>query len=228
MRRVAGAVMVAILVAGVACGQGARGGSWPSDYPVDKTTLVSTGSNQFFPLRPGHRVALGKGTQKLVVTVLNETRVVDGVETRVVEERETDADRLIEISRNYFAMDPTTKDVYYFGEEVDTYENGQVTGHEGSWLSGVNGAKFGLMMPGTPTLHARFSQELAPRIAMDRAEVIAVQEQFTSQDVGRYQQCIRTLETTPLEPKAREYKTYCPGFGLVKDGDLKLSEVTIP
>lgn len=63
---------------------------------------------------------------------------------------------------------------------------------------------------------------------MDRAEVISVNEQFTSQDVGRYQACLRTRETTPLEPNAREYKTYCPGIGLVKDGDLKLSEVAIP
>jgi hypothetical protein len=172
-------------------------------------------------------VVLQKGIQKLVVTVLNETKLVDGVETRVVEERETEADRLIEISRNYFALDPASKNVYYFGEEVDTYSNGQVTGHEGSWLSGVNGARFGLWMPGSPRLRARYSQELAPGVAMDRVEVIAVSEQF-AQDVGRYQECIRTMETTPLEPKAREYKTYCPGIGLVKDGDLTLTEVTIP
>ena len=201
---------------------------WTTVYPVDKSSLVSTGSSQFFPLRPGHRVALAKGTQKLVVTVLNETKTVDGVETRVVEERETDGERLIEISRNYFAMDPVTRNVYYFGEDVDTYQDGRVSGHEGSWLAGVDGAKFGLAMPGTPALRVRFSQELAPGVAMDRVEVIAVKEQFTSQDVARYQECIRTQETSPLEPKAREYKTYCPGIGLVKDGDLKLSEVTIP
>jgi hypothetical protein len=125
-------------------------------------------------------------------------------------------------------MDPVSRNVYYFGEDVDSYTDGQVTGHEGSWLAGVNGARFGLAMPGTPTPRARYAQELAPGIAMDRSEIIAVNEQFTSQDVGRYQECIRTMETTPLEPRAREYKTYCPGIGLVKDGDLKLSEVTIP
>jgi hypothetical protein len=214
-----------LVLAAVACSN--SGADWPTEYPVDKAILVPTGSNQWFPLRVGHRVVLQKGIQKLVVTVLNETKLVDGVETRVVEERETEADRLIEISRNYFALDPASKNVYYFGEEVDTYENGQVTGHEGSWLSGVNGARFGLWMPGSPRLRARYSQELAPGVAMDRVEVIAVSEQF-AQDVGRYQECIRTMETTPLEPKAREYKTYCPGIGLVKDGDLTLTEVTIP
>lgn len=226
--RVAGTYMIAAVTAiGAGCGR-TDSSRWTSDFQVDKATLVSTGTNQFFPLRAGHRVVLGKGTQKLVVTVLNETRMVDGVETRVVEERETEGDRLIEISRNYFAMDPVTRNVYYFGEDVDEYENGKVTGHEGSWLSGVNGAKFGLAMPGTPAAGARYSQELAPNVAMDRVEIISVSEQFTSQDVARYQECIRTMETTPLEPKDREYKIYCPGIGLVKDGDLKLSEVTIP
>lgn len=214
-----------LLLAATACG---NEDGWTTEYPVDKSTLVSTGSSQFFPLRPGHRVALGKGTRKLILTVLNETKMVDGVETRVVEERETEGDQIIEISRNYYAMDSATRNVYYFGEEVDAYKDGQVTGHEGTWISGVNGAKFGLMMPGTPVLHGRFSMELAPGVAMDRAEVIAMKEQFTSQDVARYQECIRTRESTPLEPKAREYKTYCPGIGLVMDGDLKLSEVTIP
>jgi hypothetical protein len=31
---------------------------------------------------------------------------------------------------------PTTAPSYYFGETVDTYEDGVVTGHEGSWLVG--------------------------------------------------------------------------------------------
>ena len=221
------AIVVAMFLSAGCNNSGSQGG-WTSDFQVDKATLVNTGSNQFFPLRPGHQVILEKGTRKLVVTVLNETEMVDGVEARVVEERETASDTLLEISRNYFAMDPATRNVYYFGEDVDQYTNGQISGHEGGWRSGVNGARFGLLMPGTATLHARYAQELAPGVAMDRAEVIAVQEQFISQDVGRYQHCIRTEETSPLEPKAREYKTYCPGIGLVKDGDLKLSLVTIP
>jgi hypothetical protein len=40
----------------------------------------------------------------LVITVLNETKVVDGIETRVVEERESEDGELVEISRNYFAV----------------------------------------------------------------------------------------------------------------------------
>jgi hypothetical protein len=33
---------------------------------------------------------------------------------------------------------------------------------------------------------------------------------------------VKTRETTPLEPLAREYKFYAPGIGLVRDGDMQL------
>jgi hypothetical protein len=35
------------------------------------------------------------------------------------------------------------------------YKNGKVSGHEGAWLAGVNGARFGLMIPGKPSVGAR-------------------------------------------------------------------------
>jgi hypothetical protein len=38
-----------------------------------------------------------------------------------------------------FAVDQATGDIYYFGEDVDTHRNGKMTGHEGAWLTGVNG-----------------------------------------------------------------------------------------
>ena len=65
----------------------------------------------------------------------------------------------------------SSADVYYFGEEVDVYKGGKVTSHQGSWMSGVDAAKFGLMIPGKPVAGARFVQELAPKQkAMDRSE----------------------------------------------------------
>src|SRR5437762_8506857 len=42
-----------------------------------------------------------------------------------------------------FALCKRTNSVYYFGEDVDIYKNGKIVGHEGSWLSGEKGAKFG-------------------------------------------------------------------------------------
>src|SRR5581483_39233 len=96
-----------------------------------------------------------------------------------------------------------------------------VSGHEGSWTSGVNGAHFGLMMPGLPLLHARYYQELAPKTAMDRAEIATLTYAVTT-PAGAFT-ALRVRETTPLEPGHVEWKAYAAGVGLVEDGDLKLS-----
>ena len=52
----------------------------------------------------------------------------------MVEEREWKKGELHEVSRNYFAMCEQTKDVFYFGEDVDYYENGKVVKHDGTCM----------------------------------------------------------------------------------------------
>jgi len=194
---------------------------WTNDFAAEKDALVSTGRNNFFILEPGYQLVLEKDKERLVVTVLNETKKVDGVETRIVEERETNDGQLIEVSRNYFAISKRTGSVYYFGEDVDMDKNGKVVAHEGSWLSGVDGARFGLMMPAVPLLGARFQQEVAPTVALDRAEIVSVTDTLTT-PAGEFKNCLKTKETTPLEPDALEHKRYAPGIGLIDDAGLKL------
>jgi hypothetical protein len=193
---------------------------WTNDFSAEKDALISTGRNAFFVVEPGYQLVLEKDKERLVITVLNETKTVDGVETRVVEERETDDGQVIEISRNYFAISKRTSNVYYFGEDVDIYKNGQVASHGGSWLSGVNGARFGLMMAAVPLLGAKYQQEVAPQVALDRAEIVSVSETFQT-PAGEFKKCLKTKETTPLEPDVGS-KHYAPGVGLVQDGGLKL------
>jgi hypothetical protein len=154
-------------------------------------------------------------------TVLNETKVVDGVETRVVEDRETRNGQLIELTRDYYAIDSVTKDVYYMGEDVDVYKNGKVTGHEGAWLSGVKGAQFGLMMPGAPKPGQKFYQERAPGVGMDRCEIVSVQDRVVT-PAGTFEKCIHVHETSPLEKGSGEHKWYSTGVGPVKDAEMLL------
>jgi hypothetical protein len=195
---------------------------WTQVFPVDPRTLATEGENPYFILKPGYQATFEGGKSgKLVITVLNETLAVGGVNTRIVEEREWSGGELIEVSRNFFAIDPKTLDVYYFGEDVDMYKKGKVVSHEGSWRHGTNGAKFGLMMPGKPVVGAKFYQEQAKGVAMDRSEIVSLTEKVTTR-AGAFDRCVKSKETTPLEPLAREYKIYAPGVGLVKDGDLEL------
>jgi hypothetical protein len=195
--------------------------NWTGSFGVDPGELTSSGRNPFFVLEPGYQLVLEDGDERLTITVLAETKMVDGVETRVVEEKETAGGQLVEISRNFFAISRVTNSVFYFGEEVDIYRNGQVTSHEGAWMSGAAGAKFGLMMPGLPLLRARHYQEIAPNVALDRAEIIAINATVRT-PAGTFSNCLRVDETTPLEPLAKEAKYYARGIGLIQDGSLKL------
>lgn len=55
-----------------------------------------------------------------------------------------------------------------------------VAGHGGSWKAGVGGAKTGLLIPGTNLLGARFQQETAPGVAMDRSEISSMDDTVTT------------------------------------------------
>jgi len=227
-RRIAKALLTLGLVGagmtGLSCAAGAK---FQDNFNVKKAALTDQGSNTYMILKPGFKLILMDGRDTMTVTVLNETKMVDGVRTRVVEERETRGGKLDEVSRNYFAIDKAAGDIYYFGEDVDMYDAaGKVTSHEGGWLSGVDNAKFGLMMPGKPKIGSRYYQEMAPEVAMDRAEVVSVSE-TVKVPAGTFKNCLKTRESSSLESGVED-KLFAPGVGLLKDGGFKLTKIEVP
>ena len=97
-----------------------------------------------------------------------------------------------------------------------------MTGHEGSWLAGLKGAKPGLWIPGEPLVRSRSCQEIAPGDAMDRGEVVSVTERMTV-PAGTFVDVVKIEETTPLEPGTKECRSFLArGAGLIADGHLKL------
>jgi len=195
--------------------------TWTTAFVLDPGELVTTGRNPYFILEPGYVLTLEDGKTRLVITVLDETRRIDNVETRVVEERETVNSELVEISRNFFALSTRTNAVFYFGEDVDMFKNGKIVSHEGAWRAGENGARLGLAIPGLPLLAAKYYQEIAPGVAMDRAEIVGLDETVKT-PAGEFSGVLKVAETTPLEPGVRELKYYARGVGLVMDGTLRL------
>lgn len=77
------------------------------------------------------------------------------------------------------------------------------------------------MMPGQVSLKAKHYQEIAPRAAMDRAEIVSLSATVNT-PAGEFKNCLKVEETTPLEPGIKEYKYYAAGVGLVQDGAVKL------
>ncbi|MEI6748583.1 MAG: hypothetical protein WCM93_05415 [Bacteroidota bacterium] len=191
---------------------------------ADSCTFLTRGRNTYFILEPGYQMSYagvdGKDSVTLVVTVLKETKKIGNIETRVIEEKEAVNGIVTEISRNYFAFCKQTASVYYFGEDVDEFKNGKLDGHPGAWIAGEKN-KPGVDMPGLVLLGSRYFTEIAPDVAMDRIEIMSIGETYKV-PAGTYTNCLRTQETTPLEPGDKEYKVYAPGIGLLQDENAKL------
>jgi hypothetical protein len=173
-------------------------------------------------MQPGRVLTLKNGRDTLTITVLADTQDVDGVRAGILEERETKGGALAEISRNFLATDRTTGDVYYFGEDVDNYRNGKVVSHDSAWRAGVSGARFGLMIPASPVIGQRFYQEIAPKVAMDRVEVVSIDETVKT-PAGTFAHCIHLRETTPLERGVSD-KYFAPHVGIIKDDAFELAK----
>ena len=186
-------------------------------------SFETTGRNQYFILEPGYQLTLeDKAGGRLVITVLNDTKKIGNVDTRVVEENETKNGKTVEISRNFFAFCRQTSSVYYFGEEVDIYKDGKIANHEGAWIAGGKN-KAGIFSPGLVLLGARFYTEIAPGVAMDRMEVVSMSETNTT-PAGTFSNCLKIEETTDLDAKDIEFKFFAPGIGIIQDGDLLLTK----
>jgi len=194
---------------------------WTDSFAMENCTFSSVGRNRFFILEPGNQLVLQSRTEKVVITVLDKTRKIGGVKTRVVEEREEENGELKEVSRNFFAVCREHGDVFYFGEEVDIYEDGKIVKHSGQWRADEKNSRAGIMMPGTILLGARHYQEISPN-AMDRAEIIA-DDVTMKTPAGTFRNCIRVEETSGIDPEEKCYKTYAPGLGLIQDEDLLLT-----
>lgn len=204
---------------------------WVDLFDLDECHFSSNGSNDYFFLEPGYQLTLEgeeEGAEvQLIMTVLNETKIVDGVETRIVEERHTEDGELVEVSRNYFAICAPENDIFYFGEEVDMYEDGEIVNHEGAWLVGVDDARPGVIIPADPRVGMKYYQEVAPDVAEDRATVVSLNE-VVDTPAGQFDNVFKVEETTPLEPGVTENKFHAPGLGLIQDAEIKLVEYVLP
>ena len=181
-------------------------------------------TNPFFPLASvSYKVFEGDVTdgdtgetvhERVEERVLPETTTVGGIEVTIVEIYEYADGEITEHTLDYYAQHEDGT-VYYLGEDVDNYEDGEIVDHEGAWRAGEGENQAGVFMPAVPEVGASFEQERAPGIAEDSSTIIAVDQAVTVQ-AGAFAGCIRTEDVNPLDD-ATEYKDYCPGVGIVRE-----------
>jgi hypothetical protein len=245
----AAAALVCLAILAVAAAAAVQAGNrkdvqFTSEFPLDACNSLATSTaegaqNRYLPLEIGRVwemsnadcVAAGEcdELEEVRVSILDETEMVGGTLTRVLEEREWVDSVLDEVSRNFLVECVGTEDVYYLGEDV---EDGEGNPLPDGWRAGMGGAMPGILFPGGAfLLGARYHQEIAPDVAMDRAENKEMGLEVTV-PAGTFSGCVLVEDTNPLEdPKGKEPadpKVYCPGIGIVMDEELVLMSYVDP
>ncbi len=205
----------------------------PAEPTFEQATFTNPTQidNQYLPLNPNtvqlYQVETEDGVETVVVEVLEETRVVNGVTCVVVRDQVFLDELLIEDTHDWYAQDDEGN-VWYMGEDVINYEyddddNLIGTDNDGAWEAGVDGAIAGIIMKATLIVGDSYQQEFYEGEAEDMGKIEALGVQVELEDGSIYNDCLQTLEWDPLQPDDEEYKYYAPDVGLIKeelvDGD---------
>lgn len=198
-------------------------------------------ANPYFPLIPGTRWVYEAGDETITVTVSSDTKLIEGVTCLVVSDLVVEDGEPIEDTDDWYAQD-LDGNVWYCGEiaqnfelfEGDDPEAAELVDVEGSWKTGRDAAKPGILMLASPQLGDVYRQEVALGDAEDAAEVIDIAGTAEVPAASCDQTCVVTREFTPIEPDFEENKYYAPGVGMILEVDpatgdrVELVEFTTP
>ncbi|HMK52270.1 MAG TPA: hypothetical protein VK551_07200 [Thermodesulfobacteriota bacterium] len=202
-------------------------GGAPYDPAIDPANFVATIDNPYFPLTPDttfiYEGQTAQGLEHNEVFVTTNTKVILGITCVEVRDRVWINGVLTEDTLDWYAQDKNGN-VWYMGENSTDLAGGFVVSVEGSWTAGVDGAKPGIIMEAHPAIGDFYRQEFLLGTAEDMAEVLSLTESVPAAycSLGN---CLKTKETSPLEPDALENKYYAPGVGNVRTVDLVTGEI---
>jgi hypothetical protein len=198
----------------------------PHFNPNDFTHPLAI-DNRFLPFSPGMRFVL-EGTvdgapHRVVLVVTDLVKVVNGVRTAVLWDRDFDDGQLAEAELAFQAQDDSGA-VWNLGEYPELYdENGRFVGAPDTWFAGIDQARAGLHMlarpkEGTPS----YVQGFAPTIDFLDVGRVAQTGQHACDGIRCYDNVLVVDETSPLDPASgHQLKYYAPGVGnilIVPDG----------
>jgi hypothetical protein len=217
-------VVAALSAAGVvACGSSDKGA--PAASAANPAGFTANVDNPLLPLTPGTTL-IYKGVkdgkpQRDVFKVTPRTKTVGGVPCRVVDDRVYSAGgRLSERTSDYYAQD-RNGNVWYVGEDTAELDaNRKVTSTEGTWHTGIDGARAGLFMPAQPRQGEHHRQEYYKGHAEDQFRVVGLHSRIKV-PYREFPNALQTREWTRLEPGVLDAKYYVRGIGEVYEGSLK-------
>jgi hypothetical protein len=190
----------------------------------DPASFAHPVDNPYFPLTPGLVTRLRGNDEgehlSEVVQVTDRIKAILGVDATVFRDVVRRADGSVaEKTHDWYAADDLGN-VWYLGEDTATYdEDGHVESREGSWQAGVHGAVPGVLVPADPRTSTATRPEFQKGVAEDQSWF--VQHVGRLQSHGRrFDDVIRSLEWSRLEPGVVSQKFYAAGLGIIAEHDL--------
>lgn len=205
----------------------------PGGYPA----------NPYVSIAAGHTYVLAAGEdgeETVIVTVTDETREIQGVDCRVIVDVEIEAEEEddgidyepVEVTDDWFAQD-TVGNVYYCGEVARNFEDGVLRDLDGSFESGVEYAKAGILINAYPVAGDTHRTEFLLGEAEDIIAYVDLATAPTADEGGDNElfpcspnHCLKTFDYAPLEPESTEFKYYLPGTGFVLAIEMEDGEIT--
>lgn len=224
--RVAPIVAVAVLV--LAGPHSASAWTTIDDYGKDRFSFPgsTTISNQWLPLRPGTQLVFegtanrgrAGGAHKVVFTVTDVAKWIDGVRTLVMWDRDINEGQLVEEELAFFAQDREGT-VWNMGEYPEELEDGKVVGAPSTWITGVERARAGIAMQSNPQPNSpEYVQGFAPAVDFFDKAVVSKVGQRTCVPVACYRNVLVIDEWDPnQQPEdGHQFKFHAPGVGVVR------------
>jgi hypothetical protein len=183
--------------------------------------------NKFLPFAPGSSILLS-GTvleddgllhaHQISTIVSDVTKVMNGVRTRVIFERDIQDGALQESELAFEAQDKRGT-VWNIGEYPEVYEDGILVGAS-TWISGVARAKAGVAMLAHPRVGtAAYLQGVAPGVGFRDCAQVVRQGQHRCEGSRCFHQVLVTDEFSPLDPEGgHQLKYFAPRVGNIEVG----------
>ena len=195
----------------------------PYSPKIDVKNFVAKVDNPLWPLQPGtayhFKGVRGTTPQTDDEVVLHRTKRILGIEATVVRDTVSEHGRPVERTLDYYAQDKDGN-VWYLGEDSFELQHGSFARASDSWLSGVGGAKPGIIMPADPRAGDSYRQEYyPPGEALDEARVLGLRA-APRVPYRAFKNALVTSEFSPLEPQTEE-KYYVRGVGEILERVVK-------
>jgi hypothetical protein len=203
-------------------------------YPYDRGLFSNPTviDNPYSPLRPGLQYTLegradrggGPLPHQVVFTVTDVTKVIDGIQTVVLWDRDYNQGVLAEEELAFFAQDDLGT-IWSFGEYPEEFDlaSGEFQGAPSTWIVGIEGAQAGTFVLGDQRRgKGYYSQGFAPTVEFSDCATVLTTTAKTCVPVGCFSEVLLVDEWGPYDPAGgHQRKYYARGMGNVRIGAIR-------